>query len=81
LMAQLSMVFQDVYLYDDTLEANIRVGREGATDAEVRAAADMAGVSDIAARLPDGWESPVGERGGMLSGGERQRVSIARALL
>ncbi|MDY5137650.1 ABC transporter ATP-binding protein, partial [Actinotignum timonense] len=81
LMAQLSMVFQDVYLYDDTLEANIRVGREGATDAEVRAAADMAGVSDIAARLPGGWESPVGERGGMLSGGERQRVSIARALL
>ncbi|MDY5128305.1 MULTISPECIES: ABC transporter ATP-binding protein [Actinotignum] len=81
LMAQLSMVFQDVYLYDDTLEANIRVGRENATDAEVRAAADMAGVSDIAARLPGGWESPVGERGGMLSGGERQRVSIARALL
>ncbi|MFD5869113.1 ABC transporter ATP-binding protein [Corynebacterium sp. NPDC060344] len=81
LMAQLSMVFQDVYLFDDSLEANIRVGRDGATDAEVRAAADLAGVTSIAERLPDGWASRVGEGGRSLSGGERQRVSIARALL
>lgn len=81
LMAQLSMVFQDVYLFDDTLEANIRVGREGATDEEVRRAADLAGVTPIAERLPDGWSSRVGEGGRSLSGGERQRVSIARALL
>lgn len=81
LMAQLSMVFQDVYLFDDSLAANIRVGREGASDADVRAAADLAGVTSIAARLPDGWASRVGEGGRSLSGGERQRVSIARALL
>lgn len=81
LMSQLSMVFQDVYLFDDTLEANIRVGREDAPDDEVRAAADLAGVTDIADRLPDGWRTRVGEGGRSLSGGERQRVSIARALL
>ncbi|MDO5747797.1 MAG: ABC transporter ATP-binding protein [Actinomycetaceae bacterium] len=81
LMEQLSMVFQDVYLYDDTLEANIRVGRDDATDAEVREVAELAGVSEIAERLPKGWESPVGEGGNKLSGGERQRVSVARALL
>ncbi|MEV0296476.1 ABC transporter ATP-binding protein [Nocardia sp. NPDC050710] len=81
LMAQLSMVFQDVYLFDDTLAANIAVGREGATDEEIRQAADLAGVTEIADRLPDGWESRVGEGGRALSGGERQRVAIARALL
>lgn len=81
LMGQLSMVFQDVYLYDDTLLENIRVGREGASDAQVLRAAEMAGCADIAARLPEGWHTRVGEGGGRLSGGERQRVSIARALL
>ncbi|QKT05826.1 ABC transporter ATP-binding protein [Gordonia sp. X0973] len=81
LMGQLSMVFQDVYLFDDTLVANIAVGRDGATDEEVRAAAELAGVGEIARRLPQGWETPVGEGGRALSGGERQRVSIARALL
>lgn len=81
LMGQLSMVFQDVYLYDDTLLENIRVGREGASDAQVLRAAEMAGCADIAARLPQGWHTRVGEGGGRLSGGERQRVSIARALL
>ena len=81
LMGQLSMVFQDVYLFDDTLEANIRVGRESAQDQEVREAADLAGVTALAARLPDGWQTRVGEGGRSLSGGERQRVSIARALL
>jgi len=81
LMGQLSMVFQDVYLYDDTLIENIRVGREGATDDEVLQAAQPAGCPEIAERLPQSWETRVGEGGGRLSGGERQRVSIARALL
>jgi ATP-binding cassette subfamily B protein IrtB len=81
LMAQLSMVFQDVYLFDDTLEANIRVGDETATDDEVHAAGELAGVTEIVARLPHGWSTPVGEGGHALSGGERQRVAIARALL
>ncbi len=81
LMGQLSMVFQDVYLFDDTLEANVAVGREDASPTEIRQAADLAGVTEIAQRLPDGWESRVGEGGRALSGGERQRVAIARALL
>ena len=81
LMSQLSLVFQDVYLFDDTLEANIRLGRPDATDAEVHEAAELAGVTEIVDRLPDGWHSRVGEGGARLSGGERQRVSVARALL
>ncbi|MDO5700562.1 MAG: ABC transporter ATP-binding protein [Bowdeniella nasicola] len=81
LMAQLSMVFQDVYLYDQTLHENIAVGREGASETDVQRVADLAGVSEITERLPHGWNSRVGERGGRLSGGERQRVSVARALL
>ncbi len=81
LMSQLSMVFQDVYLFDDTLEANIRLGRPDATAEEVRRASRLAGVTEIVERLPDGWETRVGEGGRALSGGERQRVSIARALL
>ena len=81
LMAQLSMVFQDVYLFDDTLEENIAIGREGASHEEIREAAAVAGVTEIAERLPDGWASRVGEGGRALSGGERQRVAIARALL
>jgi len=81
LMEQLSMVFQDVYLFDDTLEANIRLGDPQATDEQLRWAADLAGVTEIVNRLPGGWEARVGEGGRALSGGERQRVSIARALL
>lgn len=81
LMSQLSMVFQDVYLFDDTLLENVRVGREDASDADVVAAASVAGVDSVAARLADGWHSRVGEGGRALSGGERQRVSFARALL
>ena len=81
LMAQLSLVFQDVYLFDDTLEANVRVGRPDASAAEVEEAARLSGVDEIVARLPMGWGTPVGEGGRALSGGERQRVSIARALL
>ena len=81
LMEQLSMVFQDVYLFDDTLAANIRVGDPRADDERVRRAADLAGVTEIVDRLPGGWDARVGEGGRALSGGERQRVSIARALL
>lgn len=81
LMAQLSLVFQDVYLFDDTLEANVRLGREDATAEELREVARLAGVAEIVQRLPDGWATRVGEGGTLLSGGERQRVSIARALL
>ena len=81
LMAQLSLVFQDVYLFDDSLEANVRVGRPDASAAEVEEAARLSGVDEIVARLPMGWGTPVGEGGRALSGGERQRVSIARALL
>ena len=75
------MVFQDVYLFDDTLEANIRIGDVNATDEQVRRAADLAGVTEIVNRLPEGWNTRVGEGGRALSGGERQRISIARALL
>ena len=81
LMAQLSLVFQDVYLFDDTLEANVRVGNPDASRADIEEAARLSGVSEIVERLPHGWDTPVGEGGRALSGGERQRVSIARALL
>lgn len=81
LMSQVSVVMQDVYLFDDTLEANIRLGRPTATDAEVREAARAAGVDEIVQRLPAGWQTRVGEGGALLSGGERQRVSLARALV
>ena len=81
LMARLSLVFQDVYLFDDTLEANVRVGNPDATRADIEEAARLSGVDEIVERLPLGWDTPVGEAGRALSGGERQRVSIARALL
>lgn len=81
LMAQLALVFQDVYLFDDTLRENIRFGRPDASEDDIDRAAHLAGVSEIAARLPDGWQTQVGEAGSALSGGERQRVSVARALL
>ena len=81
LMAQLSVVMQDVYLFDDTLEANIRVGKPSATNEEIREAARIAGVDEIVRRLPGGWSTHVGEGGASLSGGERQRVSVARAVL
>ncbi len=81
LMSQLALVFQDVYLFDDTIEANIRIGRPDATGEQVRAAAALARVDEIVQRLPDGWNTRVGEGGAALSGGERQRVSIARALV
>lgn len=81
LMAQLALVFQDVYLFDGTLEDNVRLGRPDASAAELAEAARLAGVTEIVERLPAGWATRVGEGGTSLSGGERQRVSIARALL
>jgi len=81
LMAQIAIVFQNVYLFDGTIEENVRLGRPDATDAEVRAAATAARLDEVIERLPGGWETHVGEGGALLSGGERQRVSIARALL
>ncbi|WP_063046944.1 ABC transporter ATP-binding protein [Nocardia pseudovaccinii] len=81
LMAQFAIVFQDVHLFDGTIEENVRLGRPGATDAQMRAAATAAGLDEVIERLPDGWNALVGEGGALLSGGERQRVSIARALL
>lgn len=81
LMAQIAFVFQDVYLFDGTIEENVRVGRPDADDAEVRAAATAAQLDEVIERLPGGWSTNVGEGGALLSGGERQRVSIARALL
>jgi ATP-binding cassette subfamily B protein len=81
LIQQIAIVFQDVYLFDGTIEENVRLGRPGASDAEVRAAAAAARLDEVIERLPDGWTTEVGEGGALLSGGERQRVSIARALL
>jgi ATP-binding cassette, subfamily B, bacterial IrtB/YbtQ len=81
LMAQIAIVFQDVYLFEGTIEENVRLGRPDADDAEVRAAATAARLDEVVERLPGGWATNVGEGGALLSGGERQRVSIARALL
>lgn len=81
LMSQIAIVFQHVYLFDGTIEENIRLGRPDATVAEVRAAATAARLDEVIERLPGGWSTTVGEGGALLSGGERQRVSIARALL
>ena len=75
------MVFQDVVLFDDTVMENIRLGKRGATDEEVRTAAKAANCDDFVQRLPQGYDTPIGENGAKLSGGERQRISIARALL
>lgn len=77
----ISVVFQDVWLFDDTLLANILIARPEATMAEVEDAARAAGCLNFISRLPQGWQTPMGEMGGQLSGGERQRISIARALL
>lgn len=81
LLRDYSMVFQDVVLFDDTVMENIRLGRRGAADEEVRAAAKAANCDEFANRLPKGYDTPIGENGAKLSGGERQRISIARALL
>ena len=81
LMNLYSIVFQDVTLFDNTVLENIRIGRKDATDEEVIAAARLAHVDVFAEKLPNGWNSLIGENGSELSGGERQRISIARAFL
>ena len=81
LMKNISMVFQNVYLFQDTIENNIKFGRPDATREEVEAAAKRACCHEFIMALPDGYDTVVGEAGGTLSGGERQRISIARALL
>ncbi|MFC2339094.1 MAG: ABC transporter ATP-binding protein [Olsenella sp.] len=81
LFHNVSFVFQDVYLFDDTLRNNVLLARPDASDGDLERVADLAGVTEIIKRLPKGWDTPCGEGGRALSGGERQRVSIARALL
>ena len=81
LMSLYSIVFQDVTLFDNTIMENIRLGKKGATDEEVMAAAHLANVDEFAEKLPDKWNTNIGENGCELSGGERQRISIARAFL
>lgn len=81
LLRDFSVVFQDVLLFDDTVMGNIRLGRRDATDEEVLAAARAANCDDFVSRMPQGYDTMIGENGSKLSGGERQRISIARALL
>ena len=81
LMQYISFVFQDVVLFNDTICNNIRIGNPNATKAEIMAAAHDAQCDDFVLKLPEGYDSVIGENGGTLSGGERQRISIARALL
>ena len=81
LLSLYSIVFQDVTLFDNTILENIRIGRKDASDEEVIAAAKLANCDEFALRLPEGWNSRIGENGCSLSGGERQRISIARAFL
>jgi ATP-binding cassette subfamily B protein IrtB len=81
LMHSISVVFQNVYLFNDTIANNIKFGKQGATMEEIRAAAKAACCDDFIMALPDGYDTMVGEGGSSLSGGEKQRISIARALL
>ena len=81
LMSLYSIVFQDVTLFNNTILENIRLGRKDATDEEVLAAAKLANCDEFAEKLPEKWNTPIGENGCALSGGERQRISIARAFL
>lgn len=81
LMNDIAIVFQEVYLFDATIEENLRLARPDATEDELAEAARAARLDEVVARLPHGWKTRVGEAGAQLSGGERQRVSIARAFL
>lgn len=81
LMEQVAFVFQETFLFDDTVAANLRLGRPDASDAEVEAAAKAAQAHEFISALPDGYATRLGERGARLSGGERQRLAIARAIL
>ncbi|WP_371347588.1 ABC transporter transmembrane domain-containing protein [Ancylobacter sp. IITR112] len=78
---RVALVPQDVAIFATSIRENIRLGRPGATDAEVEEAGRLARADEFVARLPEGWETPVGERGVTLSGGQRQRIAIARAIL
>jgi ATP-binding cassette subfamily B protein len=80
-MEQIAFVFQDTFLFDDTIAGNIRIGKPSASDQEVVDAARAAQAHTFIERLPQGYETRLGERGARLSGGERQRIAIARALL
>lgn len=81
LMKNISMVFQDVYLFQDTVANNIRYGKEDATQEEIENAARLANCYDFIMQMPDGFDTMIGESGSTLSGGEKQRISIARAIL
>lgn len=81
LFEKVSFVFQDVILFNASVLDNIRMGRPDAADEEVRQAARLANCEEFIEKLPDGYNTPIGENGSKLSGGERQRISIARALL
>ncbi|MBI2919907.1 MAG: ABC transporter ATP-binding protein [Planctomycetes bacterium] len=81
LLAQVAVVSQENFLFNDTVGENIRYGRPGSTDAEVQEAAKAANIHDFIAHLPEGYSTPSGERGTHFSGGERQRIAIARAIL
>lgn len=81
LLSMYSIVFQDVTLFNNTVMENIRIGKKDASDEEVFAAAKLAHCEEFVERMPDKWNSMIGENGSELSGGERQRISIARAFL
>lgn len=81
LQSLITMVFQNVYLFQDTLRPNITMGKPGATEEEVIRASKAARCHDFITALPDGYDTLVGEGGATLSGGEKQRISVARALL
>ena len=81
LFKKVSIVFQDVTLFNTSILENIRLGKASASDEEVRRAAELANCMDFVERLPDGFDTVIGENGAELSGGERQRLSIARAFL
>ncbi|EHL17158.1 hypothetical protein HMPREF9628_02230 [Peptoanaerobacter stomatis] len=81
LLDRISIVMQNVQLFDNTIEENIRVGKKGTTKEEIIKAAKKARIHDFIMSLPEGYETDIGENGGILSGGQRQRISIARAFL
>jgi len=81
LRAQIGVVLQETFLFNTTVRENIRLGKLDATDAEIEAAARAAEIHDLIVSLPQGYDTPTGELGGLLSGGQRQRIAIARAIL
>nr|MCR4731194.1 ATP-binding cassette domain-containing protein [Saccharofermentans sp.] len=81
LLSDYSIVFQDVILFNNSIKENIRIGREGASDEEIMRAAKLANCEEFINKLPNGYDTFIGENGSELSGGERQRISIARAFL